>query len=995
VPLSSVVVPPAEAYPALARAIAAAKGDDVLTPVTVIVPTNATGVTARRWLGRSTNPWGPGVAGVDMLTLSRVAELLAGPALAGAGRRPVSVPVVELTLRDLLQADPGEFGPVAGHGSTVEALRELHDELRHAGPGAPNRLAAASGRGRAAAEISVRLTQRLQPHWYDSADLLAGAAAAVAGSPLPARLERIVVFLPRPPRGIEQALYDALAARADVTWVALGDTPVTPRAARIVSATDADEEVRHAVRTVVAAALDGTPFGRMAILWPSDQPYARLVEHHLAAAGLPWNGRPGRDATERVVPRFLLDLLDVDRRGLRRADLFDLLADLELHHPGGGRLPVARWERVARTAGVAGGADWHTRLAAFAGRERTRATAIGNGQSFAADDADDLAHYVAGLQRALGRRDRARRWAEWVEWCVGQVDERLGSAFLARLPEPEQLAWHHTAAVLDRLATLDQITGPVTRARFRDVFAAEFEAAPGRQGRIGEGVTVGSLSGTSAPDFDLAVLLGAAEGLMPPAPSSGPLVGDADRAAAGMPPSDAAAERMRRSLLGLLGATPQVVITFPRGDLRGASERHPSRWLAALLPDTPTDVLASHHAALLSTPFPAHLTEHRLRSGLCHGPTQLGGDDIVLARALRTRAARRSSTITEFDGDLSGVPIEHFGKPVTPTQIEQWVACPHGYFMRYVLDVRPVDDPQAELEIAASERGNVLHDTLDLLHREVLSGALPQPAGTWGDAHRDRALALFDEVAARFEATGRTGRPASWAVERKLLRSDLLGWFDADSARLAATGATIVSSEAGFGDDGSVMLDLPGGQLAVKGRIDRVDRTASGTLVVVDHKTGSKRAYKDIAGDDPTAGGTRFQLPVYAAGALALARAVGPAPDGAVEVEVVVEVEVEAYYSFFVREQYRQIGYRFTPEIRAEVTLRLGELVEGIRSGLFPARPAKPGFQLFVDCEYCQPDKLGTAERWPEWERKRNDPRGARWFAEPLAPVEPAFGGDR
>ncbi|HWL41639.1 MAG TPA: PD-(D/E)XK nuclease family protein [Ilumatobacter sp.] len=979
-PLTTVAVSPAGAYPALAEAIATAKGGDALTPVTVVVPTNAAGVTARRWLGRRRNPWGVGVAGVDMLTLGRVAELLAGPALAAAGRRPVSVPVVELTLAGLLAGDPGQFGPVASHSSTVAALRELHDELRLAGPGAPNRLAAASGRGRAAATVSLRLTERLAPRWYDTADVLAGAAAAAVAGPLPPRLERLVVFLPRPPHGLEQALLDALAEHAEVTLIeyerhdtstidtSSASTDVTtPERARVVSATDADEEVRHAVRTVVDAARDGVPFGRMAILWPTDDPYARLVEHHLATAELPWNGRPGRDAAERVVPRFLLDLLDVDRRGLRRSDLFDLLSDLELHHPGGGRLPVARWERVARKAGVAAAADWRPRLTMFAERERARAAAAGFESAFAADDADDLARYVTELSRALGRRDRARPWAEWVEWCVAQVDQRLGEAFLSRLPEAEQLAWLHTTAVLDRLSTLDTVSAPVTRGAFREVFAAEFDAAPGRLGRIGEGVTVGSLAGVTAPDFDLVVIVGAAEGLMPPAPSSGPLIGDADRAAAGMPSSEATAERMRRAMLALVGTTRQLVVARPRGDLRGAAERHPSRWLAAYLPAATTYDLASHHAALRDTPFPAHATEHRLRAALHDGPAARS-DDIVLTAALRTRAARRAASITEFDGDLSGIPIRHFERPVAPTRIEQWVACPHGYFMRYVLGVYPLDDPQAELEIAAAERGNVIHDTLDLLHREVLDEALPQPAGGWQDAHLERALELFDQVAARFEATGRTGRPASWAVERALLRNDLLGWFAADSRRLAATGATIVSSEAGFGDDGSVHLALPGGQLAVKGRIDRVDRTSTGALVVVDHKTGTKRSYQDISPDDPTAGGSRFQLPVYAAGALALA-------DGG--------SDVEAYYSFFARGQYGQVGYRFTPEVQAEVTARLGELVAGVESGLFPARPAKPGFQLFIECEYCQPDRLGTAERWPEWERKRHDPRGARWFADP------------
>lgn len=979
-PSPTVAVSPADAYPALAAAIATAKGDDPLAPVTVIVPTNATGVTARRWLARQPAPWGHGVAGVDMLTLGRVAELLAGPVLAGAGRRPVSGPVLELTLAELLRRDPGGFGAVAGHGSTVEALRELHEEVRLAGAGAANRLAGASARGRVAAQVSQRLTTALEADWYDTADLLGTAASVVAGGGLPPRLGRLVVFVARPPRGLERALFDVLATHAELTWVEVAEPEegrvAVAGAAHIVSATDADEEVRHAVRRLVSAARDGVGFARMALLWPSDDPYARLVEHHLTAAGLPWNGRPGSVAAERVAPRFLLDLLDVDRRGLRRSDVFDLLADLELHHPGGGRVPVARWERIARRAGVAGSTDWEPRLAAYAARERARAAEQGYATSYAADDAEGLARYVAALARALGRRDRTRPWAEWVEWCVAQVDERLGRAFLARLPEAEQLAWVHTTAVLDRLATLDRVTGPVTRAAFRDVFAAEFDAAPGRLGRIGEGVTVGSLTGVAAPDFDLVVVVGAAEGLMPPAPNPGPLVGDADRAAAGMPPSDAAGERMRRALLGVLGAVPEVVVTFPRGDLRGAAERHPSRWLARYLPDVGVVALASHHAALAATEFPAHLAEFRLRAGLTTGIDRAAADDAVLAAALRTRAARREHAITAFDGDVSGVPIDHFVRPVAPTQLEQWVACPHGYFMRYVLGVHPIDDPQAELEIAASERGNVLHDTLDLLHRAVLAGDLAQPTTGWSVEHRARALELFESVAAGFESTGRTGRPASWAVERGLLRNDLLGWLAADSARLAATGAEIVSSEVAFGDDGSVRLALPGGALAVKGRIDRVDRTSTGTLVVVDHKTGSKRKFQDISGTDPTAGGTRFQLPVYAAGARAIS---GPSAGSLV---------VEAYYSFFGRERYTQIGYRSGADVDALVTERLANLVAGIEAGLFPARPAKPGFQLFVECEYCQPDRLGTAERWPEWERKRHDPRGQAWFGDALEDAE-------
>jgi len=964
-PIESVAVPPAGAFDALRTAIDHHKRDHPLVPVTVIVPTNAAGVTARRWLGRH-----GGVAAVDMLTLGRVAELLAGPVLAATGRHPVSAPVIELVLGDLLATDPGGFGAVAEHPSTIEALRELHHELRLAGPDAPNLLAGNSVRGRIAAEVSVRLTARLGERWYDSADLLASAAEQVATHPLPDRLRRLVVFQPNDLSGLERALLDALAAVGEVTVITPDVSGVVggPEV-QVVSATDADEEVRYAVRAVLAAARTGTQLGRVAIAWPTDVPYARLVEHHLTVAELAWNGRPGTQATERVVPRFLLDLLDVDRRGLRRHDLFDLLADIELHAPDGGRLPVARWERVSRAAGVAGGSDWERRLNTYAATERERAAARDYDHPRTADDAERLANYVGALRRELGPRHHTRSWSEWAQWCEQQVVGKLGEVFLARLPEAEQLAWMHTAGVLDRLAALDSVApAPVTRATFRAVFEAEFEAAPGRLGRIGEGVTVGSLAGLSSPDLDLVIVVGAAEGSLPPQPSSGPLISDGDRLAAGLALSDAGGIRLHRHFLAAVGSAARSIVTWPRGDLRGSAEREPSRWVGQYLANATQVTLDSHHAALLGAEFPAHATEFRLRAALAGGPAAAAPHDPVLAGALAMRSARRRPELTGYDGDLTGVSIDHFAAAVAPTQIEQWVSCPHGYFMRYVLGVYPVDDPQAEMEIPSFERGNVVHDTLDRLNHEVLDGGLPQPRGGWGPVHITRALAIFDEICGHFEATGRTGRPASWAFERARLRQDLRNWFEADRARLAANHAEIVSSEAAFGYDAPVHLPLPGGaRLAVKGRIDRVDREPSGRLIVVDHKTGSARDYA-VVDDDPTAFGTLFQLPTYAAGA----RALTGQPDA----------DVAAYYSFFARGKYRQHGYVLDDDAWGSVTEQLGNVIDGIRSGLFPHRPEAPGFQLFVRCKYCQPDGLSTADLYAEWEAKRNDPRGARWFAD-------------
>jgi RecB family exonuclease len=344
----------------------------------------------------------------------------------------------------------------------------------------------------------------------------------------------------------------------------------------------------------------------------------------------------------------------------------------------------------------------------------------------------------------------------------------------------------------------------------------------------------------------------------------------------------------------------------------------------------------------------------------------------VLARSLALRAARRSSRLTEFDGDLSTAGVAHLTRPVSPTQLQTWAACPHAYFVQYLLGVRPVEEPGDEMAITAIDRGNLLHDVLDRFHREVIAGQLPQPDGRgWSDLHRARLKALFTDTAARFEHSGRTGRAAYWEIDRQRLLHDLMFWFDRDSQYVAASGARVIASEQRFGVDGDVTMPLTDGrQLAVLGSVDRIDRTTTG-IVVTDHKAGSTRPYKQIDHADPTAGGTRFQLPAYAAAASVIAAEPGRLPG--------LEA-VRAEYSFFARGGYQRIGYQVDADVWAQVATDLHHVVSGIEAGWFPAVAPKPKYRVRVECQFCEPDSLGSAERFAEWDRKRKDPRLERWF---------------
>ena len=985
--LTATVVPPEAALDALDDAIAAAKGAAPLAPVTVVVPTNACGVMARRALGRRR-----GLVAVDMVTLNRLAELLAGPSLAAEGRSPTSTPVIELAVAHVLRRAPGAFAAVAAHPSTVVALRDLHAELRVAGAVTTERLASGSRRAREAVRVSADVTARLADRWYDEGDLYARATAIVGNDPS-ATPPPIVVHLPHDLPLLAIGFLDVLSARTDVRIVleatgdpsadrdgqglldALGVAPgdpgdtarrgpvvseVQPR--RIVTTTDADDEVRLACRLLLDAARGGIPFERMAVLWPAHRPYARLVEHHLTAAEIRWNGRPGTALAERLVCRLLLDLLDLDHRGLRRRELFSLLADVPARDADGRLLRTASWERVSREAGIAREADWETRLAAYEHDERwgTAATELGG--------------YVAELRAQLGPAEATRRWWDWADWCDEQLVRWLGRRTLDRLPEPEYRAWEALTAALDRLRHLDPVGSPVTRREFGTTLAAELDATLPRQGRVGDGVTVGSLGGAVGLDLDVAVVLGAAEGTMPPAPAPDPLLSDRERREAGLTTSDRRAERMLQRLRALT-ATADVTVTIPRGDLRATVERPPSRWLADALTRVPSRQVASHTEGLTTTGFPASPAEHRLRHHLAHvrGGRSLAElaertGDRVLGRGLALLSARRSSILTVYDGDLSSVALDVFARPIAPTRLEAWTACPHAFFMRDLLGVRPIDEPDDEITITPLERGSLHHEALDRFHRDVIEGRLPQPDGRgWTDAHRRALRRHLTDVCARSELRGRTGRPAFWADEQERMLADLEGWLDHDHALVLSRGARIIHSELAFGGDGDVALPLPDGRsIKVRGVVDRIDVLPDGSLVVTDHKTGANK-FSDLTDEDPTIGCTAFQLPAYAVAA----RVAAGAPHAAVRAE----------YGMFDKGGYARPGIDLTDEVEQRVADATATVVAGIESGFFPNRPARPGFRIRVDCEYCEPDHLGTTELWASWERKRHDPRLAPWFA--------------
>lgn len=935
---------------------------------------------------------------------------------------------------------PGLFGPVAAHTATERALVEVYRELRDLDEAELEAVAACGERAADIVRLHRAVRLRLAGEWYDEGDLVAAATVeGERGAPLVADLGVVVVHLPQRVTAAGGRLVAALSDRAPVSVVAgltgdaradqgvvsavqrlggpidaLGAAEVDPPVGTaVVSVSDAEDEVRAVVRAVFDGLRAGVPLARMAVLYASREPYARLVHEHLAAAGVPHNGGAVRSVGEALLGRSIRALLALPDRNYERRDVLALLASAPVRGADGRLVPAAAWERISRAAGVvAGSAQWDQRLALFAEERRAEAAraeadereALAAHVRAEADRAEHLRAFVLDLIRAVDDGAAPASWARRCAW-VGELVERYlgGEGQRTGWPDEERAAAERVEAAVERLACLDRLDseGPSLDV-FRRTLEAELADELDRIGTLGDGILVGHVSIGLGLDLDRVFVLGLAEGSLPRPYVDDSLLPDAERAAGGGG-LELRSERVHvehRQLLAALAAASDVrVLFFPRGDLRRSAERVPSRWLLdtaarlagsgrlwsddmGVLGDRPwmTEV-PSFAGGLVRLAWPATSQEYDTRSLLGHrragrplGEHHLAGDR-AFALGDSLRRARPGSAFTRYDGNLAGLELPHpaDGSITSATRLEKWASCPHRYLFETVLGVEQVEAPEELLEISALERGEIFHRALDRFLREALRTGRRAGGQPWTSADRQRLVEIATEECDEAETRGVTGRPLLWRRARRQILCDLARWCDEDVGRYRGAGATPLASELSFGlrdsEHPPIELTLSDGRvLRLRGSVDRVDRAADGALVVVDYKTGSDAPYKGLSEDDPDTRGTHLQLAVYGHAARALLGAPG--------------TPVEAGYWFATtRRRFRWAGYPLSAQVEERFDAVLRTIVDGIAGGVFPARPPEPGWRLWVECPFCDPDGLGTLDRRLEWERKRHAPEVAGYFA--------------
>lgn len=250
-----------------------------------------------------------------------------------------------------------------------------------------------------------------------------------------------------------------------------------------------------------------------------------------------------------------------------------------------------------------------------------------------------------------------------------------------------------------------------------------------------------------------------------------------------------------------------------------------------------------------------------------------------LASGVRVAAARAADTVGKYDGHVDPEVIADLrddGRPYSPSRLETFADCGFKYYLENVLDIEP--DDEVTLEPDALDVGTYVHDVLERFYREwratdhesvtedTLSDAETKlyavAAERLGelDAHETAfhdawLAALFDGLDVSDNQYGDPGAAAG--LFKRFLRAEV---------ELAPRDVTPTYFEAHVGltpdDPGPEVISddpvsVPGTDVEIRGKIDRLDITPDGGLVGMDYKTGSTNSESD------TIDGHAFQLPAY------------------------------------------------------------------------------------------------------------------------------------
>ena len=422
------------------------------------------------------------------------------------------------------------------------------------------------------------------------------------------------------------------------------------------------------------------------------------------------------------------------------------------------------------------------------------------------------------------------------------------------IPAAEEVAreWNVVMQLLNEMAHLLGGQG-VTFAEYEDLFSLLLRSSDlGHIPQTLDAVVLASAGKMRLDAPDYVFVLGLAEGEFPCAPSETGLLTHADRdvlMAKQIDLPDCFENRVVREQVcvykALTAPAKGLWLSWPKGQgktLCAALEPivealHPAA-PELELPDlaaTPADALDTLGGWPLTDTERASLTE-ALRLPQTDAPQGL-----ALLRRMEEDPPRQVNDLSALSG-LLGQRLR-----ISPSQLEKYYTCRYGYFLQYVLGLKP----RRRAELSADQSGTLMHWVLQMAldpHPDAdnpCAGLAPFPELD-DDAMAELASLLVDEYAKRYLPED-TARFAYLLSRLKKSMTSLLCYLR-DEQKQSCFHPAACELHIGSGEDavpGQVYHLSDGRTVQLVGTVDRADEWVeeNGTrwVRVVDYKTGTKK----------------------------------------------------------------------------------------------------------------------------------------------------------
>ncbi|MGF1542881.1 MAG: PD-(D/E)XK nuclease family protein [Pleurocapsa sp.] len=504
----------------------------------------------------------------------------------------------------------------------------------------------------------------------------------------------------------------------------------------------------------------------------------------------------------------------------------------------------------------------------------------------------------------------------------------------------EVLAYYGIQAALVELAkpAAEKISRNVLFQDIKDILALlTIPAQPGNGGV--ELHTPNSLWGTT---YQYVFVLGMGDGIFPSAIAPEPILDYYDRhqlVQQGFKIATAVeiAQTEAFTFYNLLGiATKSIIFSYPQSFDRQTIL--PSPYLSRLgLQPSLLPTLQGVEAKGGDSPLPLASIETARQLYLHH--SQLIKDPLMsqITKAWQVETNRESSVPPdEYDG-VMGIAIDPNSKIFSASQLTQLGQCPFKWFASRLLKLKEL--PEAELDLSTTFRGNLYHRCLELSLAEV------KTASDLEKFNRQQLEAAFCQAEQELELTQLPG----WDAQRQEHLEQL--YLNLIAADFLPPDREVFARETKF--------DTQWYGLQVQGKIDRIDRTATG-LTILDYKTSSNipAGIKDETGK----ANIDIQLPLYT--------------DAIAQTYPDIPVDKAIYYSL---SKNKAMGFaKKDPERLAAFAQQVKSYLE---QGYYPVNPDRDR----QACKYCAFD--GVCRQGNRLSRKFNTNQWKRpWLFKPGLP---------